>query len=127
MSRCRISARETPVRTTAVMLMLMTGIALADDSTDPQRAIDAPVDAQTEDQNDAEQPADDEKSLREAQNLRAVSNCLTSRGLSADTCRHRQPNQDVPINRAQARNLEDRYRAPSVRPDQSSRHPDGRW
>ena len=113
-----------------LMLMLMTGIALADDSTDPQRAIDAPIDARTdartEDQNDAEQPADDEKSLREAQNLRAVSNCLT-RGLSADTCRHRQPNQDVPINRAQARNLEDRYRAPSVRPDQSSRNPDGRW
>ena len=114
-----------------LMLMLMTGIALADDSTDPQRAIDATIDARTDartvDQNDAEQPADDEKPLREAQNLRVVSNCLTSRGLSADTCRHRQPNQDVPVNRAQARNLEDRYRVPSARPGQSIRYPDVRW
>ena len=105
------------------MLMLISSIAFANDSTDPQRAIDA----RTQDHNDAEQPADDEKPLREAQNQRAVSNCLTSRGLSAETCRQRQPNQDVPVSRAQARNLEDRYRAPPAQPRQSSGYPSGRW
>ena len=120
-------ARETPVRIAVATLMLIAAVAIADDSAAPQRAIDATSEAGSEEHNGAAQPADLENSVREAENRRAVSNCLTSRGLSADTCRHRQPNQDVPVSRAQARNLEDRRRAPSARPGQPNRFPNGRW
>lgn len=108
------------------MLMLIAGIAIADDPTNPQRAIDATIDA-PEDHMGAMQPTDLEKSLREAQNRRAMSNCLTSRGLSAGSCRQRLPNEDIPLSRAQARNLESRYRPLSARPGQSSRYPIARW
>ena len=109
---------------------LLASVAIADvgsagvpeQGSNPPRAIEETV----EDPNTAKPRTDVDTSQREDQNHRAMSNCLTSRGLPADSCRNRQPNQDVPLSRAQARNLENRYRPLSPRPGPSSRFPSGR-
>ena len=114
------------------ILTLLAGAAMvnvaysdaAEPGSGPTRAIDATI----EDPPglSAARPVDVGKAQREAQNRRAMSNCLTSRGLSAGSCRRRQPNQDVPLSRSQARNLQSRYRPLSSRPGPSSRYPSGR-
>ena len=112
------------------ILTLLAGAAVANvaysDAAEsgPTRAIDATI--KDPPGLSAARSVDVGKAQREAQNRRAMSNCLTARGLSAGSCRRRQPNQDVPLSRSQARNLQSRYRPLSSRPGPSSRYPSGR-
>ena len=103
----------------------MVNVAYSDAGSGPTRAIDASI-KDPPDLGSAERSVDVGKAQRQAQNHRAVSNCLTSRGLSASSCRRRQPNQGVPLSRSQARNLQNRYRPLSSRAGPSSRYPSGR-
>ncbi len=115
------------------ILTLLAGAAMvnvaysdaAEPGSGPTRAIDATIE-EPPGLGSAARPVDVGKAQREAQNRRVMSNCLTSRGLSAGSCRRRQPNQDVSLSRAQARNLQSRYRPLSSRPGPSSRYPSGR-
>jgi hypothetical protein len=112
------------------LLTLLAGAAMANvaysDAAEPRSGPTRAIDATIKDPpglGSAARPVDLGKPQREAQNRRAMSNCLTSRGLSAGSCRRRQPNQDVSLSRSQARNLQSRYRPLSSRPGPSSRYP----
>lgn len=103
-------------RALLLILLAAPGIATPQinglpDAVRTDRAIDRSTSPPAAPANAAPDPAQ-----RTDKNKQAVARCLTDRGLPSELCRQRRPDPDVPMSRAQAEKLEQRYESEPAPP-----------